>query len=48
MKKVLLIIILAIGILVGLFFVLNAYIYHEKQGDGLPQSAYQYDTNSVG
>ncbi|MES2931398.1 MAG: hypothetical protein V4682_01725 [Patescibacteria group bacterium] len=37
MKKVLLIVVLAIGILVALFFALNAYIYSEKQGDGLPQ-----------
>jgi len=48
MKKILLILVLAIGILVALFFALNAYIYHEKQGGGLPQSTYQYDTNSVG
>ena len=37
MKKVLPIVILAIGILVVLFFALNAYIYNEKQGDGLPK-----------
>lgn len=37
MKKILLIIILAIGILVALFFALNAYIYSEKQGEGLPK-----------
>lgn len=37
MKKILLIVVLAIGILVVLFFALNAYIYSEKQGDGLPQ-----------
>lgn len=37
MKKVFLIVILAIGILAALFFALNAYIYSEKQGDGLPQ-----------
>jgi hypothetical protein len=37
MKKVLPIVILSIGVLVVLFFALNAYIYSEKQGDGLPQ-----------
>ena len=47
MKKVLFIVILAIGILVALFFAFNAYIYNEKQADDSAPRTYQYDTNSV-
>lgn len=37
MKKILVIVTGAILVLVALFFALNAYIYNEKQGDGLPK-----------
>lgn len=39
MKKILLIVVVAIGILVGGFYAFNSYIYNEKQApnDGVPQ-----------
>lgn len=37
MKKILLWAVVALAVLVAGFFALNAYIYQEKQGEGLPQ-----------
>lgn len=37
MKKLLIITVLAVTALIALFFAFNAYIYNEKQGNGLPE-----------
>lgn len=39
MKKTIIIICVVIGVLVGCFYALNAYIYNEKQGDGEAQQS---------
>ncbi|MBI2109211.1 MAG: hypothetical protein HYT93_03495 [Parcubacteria group bacterium] len=37
MKNIFIWIVVVLAVLIGGFYVLNSYIYNEKQGDGLPQ-----------